>query len=222
MTCERCAPGPDVAFDSGCACDHRASTSCEDIAIGLSELPPPAPGFADYRERLLSAAALRPALAGWSARADDDLGVMLLEGWAYVLDILRFYDRQIASNSYLRTATDPLALRRLVALIGYRPRPAVAAQATLALIASGRDPSSSRPAPGSGARPPALFPPRSSRRSRPPGSIRATMAGSSAHNGRKPIRACSLSLPKRRACSPARSSSSRAPGPHPRRRGSGP
>jgi len=140
MTCLRCAALPDTAFENGCACDHGGFPPCEDMAIGLASLPAPLPGFADYREHLLSAAARRPALAGWTARAEDDLGVMLLESWAYVLDIVRFYDRQIASNSYLRTASDPLALRRLVALIGYRPRPAIAATATLALVASGRDP----------------------------------------------------------------------------------
>src|SRR5688500_6831504 len=95
MTCPRCASRPDMAFESGCACDHCGFPPCEDIAVGLAGLPAPLPGFDDYREHLLSSAARRPALAGWTARSEDDLGVMLLEGWAYVLDIVRFYDRLI-------------------------------------------------------------------------------------------------------------------------------
>lgn len=74
-------------------------------------------------------------LADWRARETGDLGVMLLEMWAYVLDVLGFYDERIANETYLRTAVRPESLLRLVELIGYHPRPALAARVTLALLA---------------------------------------------------------------------------------------
>lgn len=65
---------------------------------------------------------------------------MLLEMWAYVTDVLAFYDEVIAHESYLRTARLRPSLRRLVQLLGYIPRPAVAAVARLALVGDGRQP----------------------------------------------------------------------------------
>ena len=65
---------------------------------------------------------------------------MLLEMWAYVLDVTGFYDARIANESYLRSAALPLSAQRLVALLGYRPKPAVSAAATLAVQADGADP----------------------------------------------------------------------------------
>jgi hypothetical protein len=53
---------------------------------------------------------------------------MMLECWAYIFDVVAFYDSEIAQNLYLRTATDTGALRRLVGLIGYHLRPAVVAE----------------------------------------------------------------------------------------------
>jgi hypothetical protein len=52
----------------------------------------------------------------------------------HIFDVVAFYDSEIAQNLYLRTATDTGALR-LVGLIGYHLRPAVAAD-----FARGRSP----------------------------------------------------------------------------------
>ncbi|MFN3388424.1 MAG: M20/M25/M40 family metallo-hydrolase, partial [Allosphingosinicella sp.] len=46
----------------------------------------------------------------------------------------------IAARAFLRTAPEGAALQRLVALLGYRPRPAVAAAITLAAIADAKGP----------------------------------------------------------------------------------
>jgi uncharacterized phage protein gp47/JayE len=80
----------------------------------------------------------RPALDAWRARGADDLGLMMLDWWAYVCDVLSFYDEVIAHEVYLRTARLRPSLRRLVALLGYVPRPAVAASVNLAILAEGR------------------------------------------------------------------------------------
>jgi hypothetical protein len=140
MTCLACALRTDASFDSGCVCDHEAYPPCDRIPPGLDSLPAQAIGFPEIREHLLAAAGRRPELAGWSARAEGDLGVMLLESWAYVLDIVHFYNRRLGARAFLRTAPDGAALHRIVALLGYRPRPAVAAAVTLAAIGEATDP----------------------------------------------------------------------------------
>jgi hypothetical protein len=81
-----------------------------------------------------------PALSGWRGRGKDDLGLMLLEMWAYVCDVVSFYDEVIAHESYLRTARLRPSLRKLVDILGYVPKPPIAAQVALALLADGNRP----------------------------------------------------------------------------------
>jgi predicted phage baseplate assembly protein len=79
----------------------------------------------------LSAADL-PALRDLSTRSDADPSIALLDGWAAVADVVTFYQERIASEAYLRTATERRSLVELAGLIGYVPRPGVAASAHLA------------------------------------------------------------------------------------------
>jgi predicted phage baseplate assembly protein len=79
----------------------------------------------------LSAADL-PALNDLTTRADGDFTIALLDAWAAVADVLTFYQERIANESYLRTATERRSLVELANLIGYTPRPGVAASAYLA------------------------------------------------------------------------------------------
>ncbi len=129
---------------AGCPCDSIEFPRQPDIAAGLPALPRQLAGFPEWRlamlgrirtHRRLDEPGGNPPLADWRAREGDDLGIMLLEMWAYVLDVLGFYDERIANEAYLRTAQLPGSLRRLVELIGYHPRPALAARVTLALLA---------------------------------------------------------------------------------------
>jgi hypothetical protein len=72
------------------------------------------------------------------AKGERDFGVMWLEMWAYVADVLGFYDERIANESYIRTAVRRPSLRRIVDLLGYVPAPGVAGSAAIAAIAEGR------------------------------------------------------------------------------------
>ena len=123
-----------------CPCDVLVHPPPPDIAPGLTALPRQWAGFVEYRRAMLSEIPLHGALAAWRARGTGDLGIMLLEMWAYVLDVVGFYDARIADESYLRTAVLPLSAQRLVALLGYRPKPAVSAAVRLAAFADGADP----------------------------------------------------------------------------------
>lgn len=123
-----------------CPCDELMHPAKPEIAAGLPALPRQLAGFPEYRLAMLRDIPAHTPLSGWRAREGDDLGIMLLEMWAYVLDVLGFYDERIANESYLRTAVRNPSLRKLVGLIGYRPRPALAASVILAAIAEGNRP----------------------------------------------------------------------------------
>ena len=123
-----------------CPCDELKHPSKPEIAAGLATLPRQLAGFPEYRLALLRNIPTHEPLTSWRARQGNDLGIMLLEMWAYVLDVLSFYDERIANETYLRTAVRQASLYKLVQLIGYRPRPALAATVVLAAIADGKQP----------------------------------------------------------------------------------
>ncbi len=121
-----------------CICDNFSHPEELNIGPGMNEIPRQIAGFAQFRRDMLRSIRKEDALKFWKARGEDDHGVMLLEMWAYVCDIISFYDSTIASEGFLRTAKLRSSQRKLVSLIGYYPKPAVAAFAKLAVRASGR------------------------------------------------------------------------------------
>jgi len=123
-----------------CPCDAPDDPTPPMIAAGLDDLPRQWSTFIELRLAMLDRARLQPALAEWSARAKDDYGVMWLELWAYIGELLSLYDKAIADESYVRTSKLRPSLRRLVELLGYVPRPAMAATVELAVRAGGRAP----------------------------------------------------------------------------------
>ena len=123
---------------TNCPCDKPVLFPALDIAAGLNDLPRQIGGFPQFRRAMLAAIREHSALDGWNARDEDDLGVMVLEMWAYVCDVLSFYDEAIANENYLRTADLRPSLRKLTGLLGYIPRPAVSASVLLTALAEGR------------------------------------------------------------------------------------
>jgi hypothetical protein len=89
--------------------------------------------FADFRAALLQYDG-ETALRRWRPHAEADLGVQVVEWWAYLADILTFYNERAASQAYLRTADRPESPARLVRILGYRPRPGLAASGKLAAL----------------------------------------------------------------------------------------
>jgi len=127
--------------DRSCGCGPAPHPSPPDIPAGLSVLSArQAAGFPEYRAAMLEAIPRHRALAGWRARGEADLGVMLVEAWSYVLDVTGFYDARIAERGYIQTAPDEASANGLAALLGHRLRGAVAARVRLALEADGADP----------------------------------------------------------------------------------
>ncbi|MCP3960741.1 MAG: putative baseplate assembly protein [bacterium] len=94
---------------------------------GLSSLAYRIGTHGQFKEAMLAALAGDTPLGELGTRRDDDLTIALLDSWATVLDVLTFYQERIANESYLRTAIHERSLHELARLVGYQPRPGVAA-----------------------------------------------------------------------------------------------
>lgn len=93
----------------------------------------------------------------WHEGIDSDYQTMFVELWAYLADILTFYQERIANEAFLGTATLRDSLLRLVTTIDYHPAPGAGASGIVAFTAAKNQsvivPSGfrvgSRPKPGS-------------------------------------------------------------------------
>ncbi len=85
--------------------------------------------FGSFRRAMIDAIASKQALAEWTARDQTDYGIALIDMWAYLGDILTFYQERIANEAFLRTAVHRESVMRLAALLDYRPSPGAAATA---------------------------------------------------------------------------------------------
>jgi hypothetical protein len=109
---------------------------------------PPTPGLARLPRRVGDVEALLedlarrveqhddgqgPLAARWDVRADPLAG-RLLRLWTYVAETVAAYAELTAGEAYLATAQDWTDLRRLAELVGYRPRPRVAASGWVRMV----------------------------------------------------------------------------------------
>jgi len=71
-------------------------------------------------------------LKALTTRDSTDPALAMLDAWATVADVLTFYQERIANEGYLRTATERRSVLEMARLVGYKPRPGVAASVFLA------------------------------------------------------------------------------------------
>src|SRR5258707_241359 len=57
----------------------------------------------------------------WDTSSEGDFGVMLVELFAYMGDILSFYGDRLTQEAYLPTATQSLSILNIAQLLGYVP-----------------------------------------------------------------------------------------------------
>jgi len=141
-----CCPGCAGALPCGCCADPAPAPAPAWNRPGLARLRYRAGThgsfFAAMRARLASATirigdgagglrTLRP-LQDLTTRATTDPAIALLDGWACVADVLTFYQDRNANEGYLRTAAERRSVLELARLVGYAPRPGVAASVYLA------------------------------------------------------------------------------------------
>ena len=91
-----------TAGTDACQCDSGPPPPTANLA-GLTQIAYRVADFAGFRRALLTPLAGEQQLASWSP-GTGDLGLQALEWWAYLGDILTFYNERIANGSYLRTA----------------------------------------------------------------------------------------------------------------------
>jgi hypothetical protein len=69
----------------------------------------------------------------WAVTDASDIGVALLETFAYLGDILSFYTDRMASEGFLGTASQRASVLQIAAMLGYTPTPSSAAVVTAAI-----------------------------------------------------------------------------------------
>ena len=124
---------------AGCPCESPPDPHAVSNRAGLETIAYRVDDFAGFRRALLRSQPGEQALSAWRP-APGDLGLQLLEWWAYLADILTFYNERIANEDYLRTAELPTSVAGLVGLLGYTPRPAIAAVGKVAAIRGSAQP----------------------------------------------------------------------------------
>ena len=127
-----------ISSDCGCPCCSDASFLTPETIYdrpGLSSIANRVGTFASFRQTMLDAISTEPGLAGWTTRQSDDFGIALIEMWAYLADILTFYQERIANEAYLRTAVNRDTVLRLASMLDYKLSPGKAAKTWLAFFA---------------------------------------------------------------------------------------
>jgi len=127
---------------SPCPCAQGQDRPTVSNPPGLTQIAYRADDFTGFRQALLRPRTDETAIGTWRPAAGD-LGLQILEWWAYLGDILTFYNERIANESYLRTATMPASVANLVALLGYQPAPGIAATGYVAAMRSAAHPNES-------------------------------------------------------------------------------
>jgi hypothetical protein len=124
---------------SPCPCARCQGPRAVSNPPGLPQISYRADDFAGFRRAMLRPLPGEQAIGSWRP-APGDLGLQVLEWWAYLGDVLTFYNERIANESYLRTAVRPDSVGNLVALIGYEPAPGIAATGHVAATRSAARP----------------------------------------------------------------------------------
>lgn len=89
----------------------------------------------DYHSIRRALIDLIPAkLPEWTDRSEADFGIVLIELFAYMGDILSYYQDRVANESFLATAQERRSVINHLRLIGYEMAPAAPAAAKLSLI----------------------------------------------------------------------------------------
>ncbi|KMY66926.1 hypothetical protein AAU61_13215 [Desulfocarbo indianensis] len=124
--------------DTICPCQKQASPEpCQNQA-GLHRVDYRLGDFDSFRQALLRPLPGEEALAAWRPAPQGDLVVQILEWWAYLADVLSLYEERSLNENLLAAAELDESVSRLVEILGYRPRPGIAASAKVGFLMSGK------------------------------------------------------------------------------------
>jgi hypothetical protein len=145
-----------MSDDSICPCEGFIHPAPAANPPGRAHVHYRAGDFRSFRRALLQRAATEKELAPWLPNGRGDLLLQIPEWWAYVADVLTLYNERSLNESLLGTATLDESVRSLIRILGYRPRPGIAASAKIGALLGGKQGLSlaagfavdSKPAPG--------------------------------------------------------------------------
>ena len=144
------APGTEACLC--CEGVDRATPLTIENRGGLSTISYRIGGWPEFRESLHAAlsSSTFAKLDELRTRDPDDFTIGLIDAFACAADVLTFYQERIANESYLGTARERVSLQEMGRLIGYRLRPGVAAETSLAFTfeTPPSAPPGARPEPG--------------------------------------------------------------------------
>jgi hypothetical protein len=161
-----------------CPCDKFVHPALITNPPGRSTLLYRIGDYTSFRHATLLTLPSEQELLNWKPTPSGDLALQLIEWWAYLADILTFYNERIANEDYLRTASLQASVQRLIRILGYRPRPGIGARATIAALVIAKKPLTipqgyavqSKPGPG---KQPQIFELDTAVTVQPPGSVSA-------------------------------------------------
>lgn len=87
--------------------------------------------YDSLRRAMLNLARYR--LPEWTDQTASDMGVLMVDLFAYMGDVILYYQDRIANENFLHTAVERRSLMHLLRLIGYELRPPVSAGADMLL-----------------------------------------------------------------------------------------
>jgi hypothetical protein len=88
--------------------------------------------YQSFRQTLIDLIPSR--LPEWTDRSESDFGIVLIDLFAHMADILSYYQDRIANEAFLETAQERRSILNHLRLIGYEMAPASAASTQLSLI----------------------------------------------------------------------------------------
>lgn len=90
--------------------------------------------YAAFRDDMLAHAS--DVLPQWTSRSPNDFGVVLVELFAYMGDILSFYGDRVANEAFLATATQRNSVLQIARMLDYRPNGTSPSSTTLTFATS--------------------------------------------------------------------------------------
>jgi hypothetical protein len=109
----------EFTFKADCPADLdcKASDACPPAAFPAPEISYLAKDYASFRRLILDRLAV--LLPEWKERHIPDIGITLVELFAYVGDHLSYYQDAVATEAYLDTARQRVSVRRHARLVDY-------------------------------------------------------------------------------------------------------
>lgn len=127
----------DFTFTAACPTDLdcKREKHCPEEVVAAPNIDYLAKDFSSFRQLILDR--LSVLMPDWTERHVPDIGITLVELFAYVGDHLSYFQDAVATEAYLATARQRISVRRHARLVDYRLHEGCNARAWVAIHTSG-------------------------------------------------------------------------------------